>query len=136
MEEIKDIMERDRFCTETVGIELVDVKPGSASAKLTIDPKHLNGLSTVQGGAVFTLADFALAAAANAHGRAAVLINANICYFKAVSEGVLLAEAFEESLGRRLATYQVRITDEAANLIAQVQATVYRKSQELVNKAQ
>jgi len=128
---VEKIMAQDRFCTETVGIELIEVAPGRAKAKLQIGEHHLNGLGIVQGGAIFTLADLALAAASNAHGTVAVLVNANISYFKATSGGVLLAEAGEEFINPKLATYTVRVTSDTGELIALMQATVYRKKETL-----
>jgi len=131
MEIVKKIIAKDRFCMEVAGIELLELHPGEAKAKMAIKNFHLNGLGTVQGGAIFTLADLALAAAANSHGTAAVLVNANIAYFKAVSQGNLYAVAKEESLHNKLATYLIKITNDQGDLIAQMQATVYRKSQTL-----
>lgn len=131
METVKRAILNDRFCMETVGIELVAVRPGWAQARLAVGPQHLNGLGIVQGGAIFTLADLALAAAANSHGIAAVSVNAGITYAKAVAKGVLYAEAVEESRGTRLGTYTVRVTDEADELVAMMQATVYRKKERL-----
>lgn len=131
METVKEIIQRDRFCLETVGIELLGIEPGRAKAKLEVTEAHLNGLGTVQGGAIFTLADLALAAAANSHGTAAVLVNGNISYFKAVSQGTLYAEAREESINNKLATYIIRIIDNENSLIALMQATVYRKNESL-----
>lgn len=129
METIKKVIANDRFCMQTVGIELLELSTGYAKAKLEIGERHLNGLGTVQGGAIFTLADLALAAAANSHGTAAVLINATTSYFIAVSEGTLTAEAVEESRNPKLATYTVKITNQNNDLIAQMLATVYRKKQ-------
>jgi acyl-CoA thioesterase len=128
---VRQAILNDRFCMETVGIELLEIGPGQARARLAIRPEHLNGLGIIQGGAIFTLADLALAAASNSHGTAAVLINANIAYVKGISEGVLYAEAREESLHSKLATYVIRVTDEAGDLIASMQATVYRKRESL-----
>jgi acyl-CoA thioesterase len=97
---------------------------------MEVGDRHLNGLGVVQGGAIFTLADIALAAASNAHGTAAVSINANISYFKAVTGGTLVAEATEESLNHKLATYSVRVTaGDGGELIALFQGTVYRKKE-------
>jgi acyl-CoA thioesterase len=129
MEKIKKALAQDRFALETVGVELMEITPGQAKVKMEIRPKHLNGLGTVQGGALFTLADMALASASNSHGTVAVLVNASIAYFKAVSQGVLYAEAREESLKNKLATYTVRVTDGEQELIALMQATVYRKKE-------
>jgi acyl-CoA thioesterase len=39
---------------------------------MNIEEKHLNALKTVQGGAMFTLADLTFAAASNAYGNVAV----------------------------------------------------------------
>ncbi len=135
MEAVKRVILNDRFCMETVGIELVAIRPGWAQARLAIGPRHLNGLGIVQGGAIFTLADLALAAAANSHGTAAVSVNAGITYLKAVAQGVLYAEASEESRGAKLGTYTVRVTDEADELVALMQATVYRKKERLAELA-
>ncbi len=131
MDTVRQAILNDRFCMETVGIELLEIGPGHARARLGIRPEHLNGLGIIQGGAIFTLADLALAAASNSHGTAAVLVNANISYVKGISSGVLYAEAREESLHSKLATYSIRVTDEAGDLIASMQATVYRKRESL-----
>lgn len=133
MEAIHTILAQDRFCCDTVGIELIEVGKGRAQSRLTLNRSHLNGLGIVQGGAVFTLADYALAAAANSHGTAAVLINADISYMKGVSQGILLAEAEEESIHPKLATYTVRVRVEGGELIALMRATVYRKQTPLAD---
>ena len=54
---------------------------------MEISDIHLNSIGTVHGGALFTLADFTFALAANSHGIVTVAINANISYLKAVTEG-------------------------------------------------
>jgi acyl-CoA thioesterase len=130
LEPVEQMIKADRFCFETVGMELVEITPGAAKVKLTVTSAHLNGMGRVQGGAIFSLADLALAAAANSHGNLAVSINASISYFKAAGLGsVLLAEAQTESVNPKLATYTVRITDQTGDLIALTQATVYRKKE-------
>ena len=73
MEALKKFFEGDRFA-KRADVELVSVFPGHATARMAIQPYHWNGLENVQGGAVFTLADFAFAAASNSHGNVAVAI--------------------------------------------------------------
>ena len=124
----KALFERDRFVRK-VGIELVSVAKGRAVARLPLTPEHLNGIRTVQGGAVFTLADFAFAAACNSHGQVAVAIQASISFVKAVASGVLTAEAVEESISTRLGTYTVRVRDESGDLVAIFEGLAYRKNQ-------
>lgn len=122
------LLKNDRFAA-LAGIELVKVEPGYALAKMKIEDKHLNALNIVQGGATFTLADFAFAAASNAHGRVAVGINASISYFQAPKGKVLFAEATELHASRRLASYNVDIRDENDGLIARFTGTVYKKKE-------
>jgi acyl-CoA thioesterase len=126
MEDIKNFFKKDNFIVD-VGIELLEVSPGYAKAKLEIEERHLNALKTVQGGALFTLADLAFAAAMNAHGNAAVVINANMYFVKAASKGTLIAEAKETSISPKIATYNVDITDDNGEIIAIYQGMGYRK---------
>jgi len=128
MEQIKQFFSQDRYA-HLSGIELLSVAPGHAVAEMPIRPHHLNAVGIVQGGAIFTLADLAFAAASNAHGRAAVAVNVSITYMKAVSAGTLRAEACELSTNPKLGTYTVNITDDGGALIAVFQGLVYRKDQ-------
>ena len=132
MEAIKEFFERDQFARHT-GIELVSVAPGHAVARMPVQPHHLNAIGGVQGGAIFTLADFAFAAASNTRGNVAVAINVSITFMKTVSTGVLQAEAHEISHNPKLGTYTVNITDEHNALIAVFQGLAYRKSQTMAD---
>lgn len=126
MEEIKRFFKKDKFCA-FIGIELLEVGEGCAKAKLDIKEHHLNGVGIVQGGAIFTLADLAFAAASNSHGTIAVSINSNISNVTAVSGGTLYAEAREISVNHKIGTYTVDITNEKGEMIAIFQGMVYRK---------
>jgi acyl-CoA thioesterase len=119
-------IKNDRFA-RLAGIELVKVDPGYALARMTIEDKHLNGVDLVHGGAIFTLADYAFAAACNAGGRPTVGINASISFIKTPRGKTLTAEAKEVSSGRRLGTYQVNIYDEDQVLSAAMLCTGYIK---------
>lgn len=127
MEDFENYFKKDNFIVN-VGIELLEISPGYAKAKLEIEEKHLNALKTVQGGALFTLADIAFGAAINAHGNVAVLINANMSFVKAAKKGTLIAEAKETSISPKIATYNVDITDDNGDIIAIYQGMCYRKN--------
>ena len=71
----KNFCERDQLARH-LGMELIELSPGHAIARMEIKPFHLNGADSVHGGAIFSLADFAFAAACNTHGTLAVAINA------------------------------------------------------------
>lgn len=124
---IKKFFERDRFA-HYVGIELIRVGAGFAVTRLELSEKHLNGLNVVQGGAIYTLADFAFAAATNSGGLATVGINTGITYFKAPQGKVITAEAKELEAGKKICGCDVDIFDEDGSLIARFSGTGYRKN--------
>jgi acyl-CoA thioesterase len=128
MRSIKEFFKNDRYAARS-GIELLEVSQGRARARMHIEEHHFNGIGVVHGGAVFTLAELAFAAAANSHGIVAVAINASIWYVKAAIEGTLVAEAREVSLNPRLATYSIEVRDDAGEIVAAFEGMVYRKKQ-------
>jgi acyl-CoA thioesterase len=120
----------DKFA-ERANIELLSVSPGQARAKMPLHPHHLNGYGTVQGGAIFTLADFAFAAASNSHGTVAVAVNVSITFMKAGLAGTLWAEAKEVSKNFKLGSYTVEVKDDQGELVALFQGLAYRKSEKI-----
>ncbi len=130
MERVKQRLQNDKFA-QRCDIELLSISPGRASARMTLQPHHLNGIGTVQGGAIFTLADFTFAAASNSHGTVAVAINASITFMKAAATGVLWAEARELSKNFKIGAYSVEIKDDQGDLVAHFQGLAYRKKDNL-----
>ena len=130
MEHIERYFKNDHFA-ERSNIELLAMSPGHARAKMALHPHHLNGYRTVQGGAIFTLADFAFAAASNSHGNVAVAINVSITFMKAAQTGTLWAEAREISKNFKLGSYTVEVKDDQGDLVAVFQGLVYRKSEKI-----
>ncbi|MGC8741763.1 MAG: PaaI family thioesterase [Candidatus Sumerlaeaceae bacterium] len=120
----------DRFAT-SIGAELVELEPGRAVVRMRVGPEHFNAVGTVMGGAIFTLADFAFAAASNSHGTVAVASDVHISFVRAVTEGELIAEALEVSRGRTLAHYDVKVRDAAGRIIALFHGTAFRKNEPL-----
>lgn len=120
------LVRRDTFA-KLLGLELVHVARGAATVRMTIRPDHFNGLGIVHGGALFTLADYAFAAACNAHGVPTVAIQASIAFLKATKSGVLTAEAKATAHGK-IGQYEVRITDEAGELVAIFHGMSYEKT--------
>jgi acyl-CoA thioesterase len=128
IDRLKEMLSRDRFAAHN-GIRLVSVKKGEALAEMTVTEQHLNGVDIIQGGALFTLADFAFAAASNSHGRIALATNVSINFFKGVSSGKLFALATELNTGKTLSNYTVDITDESGNKIAFFSGTAFQKGE-------
>ncbi len=130
LERIKSVLAKDKFA-EHSGVELLSLEPGCARAKLVLEPHHWNALSTAQGGAIFTLADFAFAAASNSHGTVAVAVNVNISFMKAAVTGTLWAEAREITRNFKLGTYTVEVKDDQGDLVALFQGMAYLKKDPL-----
>ncbi|MBA4387746.1 MAG: phenylacetic acid degradation protein PaaD [Verrucomicrobia bacterium] len=128
MADMTEFMKNDNFARHN-GMELLEVSPGKAKVSMRIRPEHMNSHGTVHGGAIFSLADFAFAAASNSHGVAAVAINGNIYYFKPAMKGRLIAEASEVSLSSRIAAYNVEVKDDEGVTVAVFQGMVYRKKE-------
>ncbi|MBC3796304.1 PaaI family thioesterase [Acetobacterium tundrae] len=119
-------IENDRFAN-SLGIKLVKVDHGYAEVKMEIKEVHLNGVNIVQGGVIFTLADYAFAAASNTKGLVTVGINASISYFKSPQGKWLFAKAKEISSTRSICNYTVDIFDETDEIIARFNGTGYIK---------
>jgi acyl-CoA thioesterase len=116
-QKIKDLFKNDRFAAEN-GVTLEKAAPGYAEAKIEITEKHLNGLGSVMGGAIFTLADFAFAAASNSKGFATVSCSSSINFFCAPKGKTIKAKATEVFSSRKLCTYNVDIFDAENNFVA------------------
>ncbi len=128
-QEIRKHITNDRFA-KWLGIELVDVRDGYAKCTMTVTEDMLNSHGTAHGGAIFTLADYAFAAACNSYGQVAVALEVSINFLQAVKAGTrLVAEAKEESLSSRIGLYRLLVTDEKGELVAAAQATAYRKKE-------
>lgn len=127
MKNIKEFLKNDRFAA-SLGIEILEAGNGKAKVKLEISDKHLNALDIVHGGAIFTLADFALAAASNSPVTTAVALNSGISFLKsALPDDILYAEAYETSANGKIASYAVDVRNDHGELIASSQCLVYRK---------
>ena len=121
----QEFFKNDLFATNA-GVELIEIREGYSKAKLEIKPEHLNAGQRTQGGAIFTLADLALAAAANSHGTLAFSLSSNIG-----PGDTLYAEARERYTGRSTGYYQIDVTDQEGRLIATFESSVFRKKDEV-----
>lgn len=128
--DIQEFFQGDKFAVNA-GVEIVEARSGYARTRMLIKPEHLNGGGVCQGGAIFTLADLASAVASNSHARLTFSINSTINFFKSESSGYLYAEAQEIFDHKRLSTCEVRVTNDAGELIALFTTSGYRKEVEL-----
>ena len=126
LEKLRDIFQHDVFaCQMGAVIEAVD--DGYARCTLDIRPDHMNAGNAVQGGVTFTLADFTFAIAANGSGQMTVSLDNHISYIAPAKGTRLIAEAKELHTTKRIAFYEVTVTDDLGTLVAVMQVNGYRK---------
>jgi uncharacterized protein (TIGR00369 family) len=101
----------DRYAT-LLGIQPLSVATDAAQAAMTLADHHMNDIGRGHGGALFSLADAAVALAANADpGERAVVTIGQLQLVRGASHGErLVATAVREFRLRRRAGYRVRIT--------------------------
>ena len=128
---LKTFFENDRFAANS-GIKIIEIKKGFCKATMKIEDRHLNAANVVQGGAIFTLADLAFAAASNSHGTLSLAINVNISFLKGKANGVLFAIAKEVCEPEKLGAYDVMVIDEKDEIIARFNGITYRKNEQIL----
>ena len=126
---IKELLNRtDRFAANA-GCQITEVDTEHAVAEMTVAESHLNGANVCQGGALFTLADLAIAALMNAHGQLTVGISNNIMFVASAKEGDhLRAEAVSVCDHHKIPSVEVRVVNQTGRLICHVTGIGYRKS--------
>lgn len=127
----QEFFKKDLFA-ENAGVVLLEVREGYSKAKLEIKPEHLNAGARTQGGAIFTLADLALAAAANSHGTLAFSLSSSITFLRASGPGEHpLCRGTRTVYRRSTGCYQIDITNQNGDLIATFESSVFRKDQKV-----
>jgi acyl-CoA thioesterase len=120
LEKTRKYFANDRYATELTGIIIDEVREDYAKCSMKVRPEHLNANGFVMGGAIFTLADFAFAAASNTEDRNSVSLSSTIEYFRPAKGRELYAEAVCKKGGRQVGFYEMTVTDEEGKKIAQV----------------
>jgi acyl-CoA thioesterase len=115
---------------DLLGMELLEVRPGYSLMSMVVREDMVNFHGIPHGGAIFSLADSAFAAASNSHGQTSVALNIEISYVRMVVPGTkLIAEATEEYLGKRTALYHITVSTDEGDLVASCHGVVYRKKE-------
>lgn len=119
-------MQRDDRASSMLGMEVVDIGPGSATLTMTVRDDMLNGHDTCHGGLITTLADSAFAFACNSYNEVTVAAGFDVNLVAAARRGdVLTATAHEVSKAGRTGVYDVNVTDQRGALIATFRGRSY-----------
>lgn len=127
--DIKELLNRtDRFAANA-GCRITEVDDHHAVAVMTVTETHLNGGNVCQGGALFTLADLAIAALMNHSGQLTFGISNSLMFVSSARLGdVLRAEAVSVADHHKIPAVEVRVTNQDNRLICHVTGMGYRKS--------
>lgn len=130
---IKDLLNAtDRFAANA-GCRITEVDAQHAVAVMTVGHNHLNAGKVCQGGALFTLADLAMAALMNYRGQLTFSISSNIVFTSSAKEGeVLRAEASWVVDHSKIPSVEARVTNQEGRLVCLMTGVGYSKSQSII----
>lgn len=127
---VDEMYDNDPF-SKWLGIKRLEDGGGVSVLRMTVRKEMLNGFAVAHGGITYSLADSALAFAANGHGVQSMSIETSISHTKKVVEGdVLTAKAIEKNLTFKIGVYEVIIENQNNETVALFKGTVYRTGKE------
>ena len=116
---MRAMMQRDT-ASASLGMVVELDEPGRAVVSMPVREDMLNGFAITHGGLVFTLADTAFAIACNEDERVTVAAGADITFLKSTGAGqTLTATAVKRVVSGRTGLYDVTVTDETGDLVAE-----------------
>ena len=127
LEEARTRFAEDLFATEATGIVIEEADVNYAKCRLTIQKKHQNAAGAVMGGAIYTLADFTFAVAANTGNPLTVSQTGTVTYLGGAKGKELIAEAKCVKSGRSTCFFLIEVKDELGTLVANVGISGFRK---------
>jgi acyl-CoA thioesterase len=114
-----EMFDRD-VASRGLGMQLLDAGNGQATVRMTVTAEMVNGHDIAHGGYVLLLADSAFACACNSHGPVTVAAGADISFLRPVRRGeVLVATAIERARSGRSGIYDVTVTREGGDVVAE-----------------
>ena len=123
---VNKMISGDAF-SQWLGIKIIKINEGSCTLEMTVRDEMTNGFHIAHGGIAYSLADSALAFAANSYGIQAMSIETSISHTKKVKSGdVLKATTKEINKSNKTAIYYITITNQNDIEVAHFKGTVYR----------
>ena len=131
-EVVDHMLENDAF-SQWLGIDVLEIRESYSRIRMTIRKEMVNGFGIVHGGVPFSFADSAFAFACNNRNNLSVALDTSINFIKAVQIGdVLMAEAVEVHNGRSTGLYNITITNQHNDLVAQFKGLCFRTGKTLL----
>ena len=123
LEEVRNFFASDKYAMEATGIVIDEAGDDYSKVSVKINTSHLSATGHVMGGVMFVLSDFAFAVATNTRGRMCVNTSSSIQYLFSPSDGTLFATARLVKSGKRIAFYEVDVTDDKGHDVSHAQIT-------------
>ena len=118
-ERAAEIIEREDRASRWMGMQLEEVRPGYARLRMRVTENMVNGQKVCHGGLIFSLADSSFGFACNSHNQHALAASCAIDFLAPAALGdELTAHAQETAHAGRTRLYDVRVTNQAGELIA------------------
>lgn len=128
LEDVRAYFAGDHFATEACGCRVLEAERGHAVCSFEVGAIHRNAQGNVMGGAIFTLADFALAIASNLGEAPTVSVANSIEFMSGVRGSRLIATCDVDKSGRSLGFYTVDVIDDVGTYVARMTATCFRRA--------
>jgi acyl-CoA thioesterase len=125
VEEAQEYFRGDHFATDN-GMRIEEIGDGTSVCSMEISERHRNANHRVMGGAIFTLADFAFAAASNNVHVQTVAQQVSVNFLSGSRGTRLTARAKCRRDGRKTAVYNVDVTDDLGCDIAELVFTGFK----------
>ena len=111
-----------------LGMKLVELELGYSKVEMDYRPDAMDNIyQRAHGGAIYSLIDEAFETSCQTHGDVAVALNVNVTYISSPEPGVrLCAISKETSKSKKIAHYDVSVTDGTGNLIATCKCIAFR----------
>ena len=130
---VNTMINNDAF-SKWLGIKVIKVSEGFCKVEMIVREEMTNGFNITHGGISYSLADSALAFAANSDGVQSLSIETTISHTKKVMSGDrLTAETKEISKNEKNAVYNISITNQEDVEVAHFKGTVYRTKKKWLN---
>src|SRR3954468_6757947 len=126
-EDIFKHLEQEPYA-QFLGIKLIEIGEGTATAEIEVKDHMLNTHGTAHGAIIFSLADYVFAAACNSYGKTSVGLSTTVNFMAPGMSGSLIkATAKEEKRNNRTSWYKIRV-ESNGELLATMEALAYRKN--------
>lgn len=131
--QLREFFKKDRFAANA-GAVIDSATEEAVQCSMAVTEAHLNAAGTVQGGAIFTLADFAFAVHCNlklfSGEKTGITIGQSNCIsFLTAPKGTrLIARSTCLSSGRSVSVYRIEVRDDLGNFVADMRGNGFTKT--------